>query len=355
MGISTNLREQFIEFDSNKIPISKNGRLLSDVYVELPNNKRFIRYICNGDLLEENHLKVIKNHSIPKFFVLINEIEEFKHLNNSINSQIEHVPINYDKTPKEIKFHSENDAEFLKVSIANDLMGVLHECQILSPQKITLEKSGLSKTADKLLKVISPELQAAREQLKRIPAYIDHIEDSATITALSTLFAIAKGQNSRSTFKDLAHACLFMDIGLVELKAEDKNRYWSPLESLPKSLQKKILNHPMRSYEIIQKKFLNFPDIVAQMIVGHHELFNGQGYPRKVRSELLAPMVRLLAFSVDVFEHMKRQKLQSLNPSVEDSVKYFLEEPVEPHMRRHNLTLCREIWNFIQENNTQDN
>lgn len=404
MAIPAERRGDFIKLDRDSVPVSEKGEVLTDLYVELPNNERFIRYIANGSPLEDYHLNNISRHSVPSFFALITDMEEthipsdtdssdtISHTQNQVFASDGKVhdlgagpdrkvfkgstqsPDTEDTSERHTVTYTEEDlkggrrsikkedaeigmvmqfgkenAEFLKKPIAQELKKIFNESIDSAPGQLSLEDTPVAELSQKLLKAIAPEIDNFRSHLKKIPQYVGVMDDSAAMTAISTLVAIARGQSSRSIFKDLSYACLFMDFSLLDVSTEEWKTYYLEPSKISDALEEKIFNHPRRSYDIVQKKFKNLPDIVGQMILGHHELFNGKGYPRQIRSELVAPLVRILAFAVDIFEFMKRAHMRGQSVPLNEAVEYYLNEPVEPHLRRHGLTLCREVLEFLNE------
>ena len=210
-----------------------------------------------------------------------------------------------------------------------------------------LEESPIQDIASNLLEVIAPEVEKLRDHLKKIPDYVGVMNDSAALTAITTLVCLARGQTSRSIFKEMSYAVLLMDMSMTSLDDEAYKNYFINPDALSEKQKKIVFTHPRASYELVQKKFKNLPDIVSQLILGHHELFNGKGYPRKVRSELLAPLVRILAFAVDIFELMKRNHYLGKKLSIVDAVDSLLNADVPPHLRRHNVVLMREVYQYL--------
>ena len=247
----------------------------------------------------------------------------------------------------QMQFGNDN-AAFLKKAISKELADVYSSLNDESTAAINLEDSPIAELTEKLMDVVAPEVEGLRNHLKQIPEYVGVMDDSAAVTSIATLFCMAKGQTSRSIFREVSYACLFLDLSLAKFNERDWVNYYINPNSLNNELKKLVFAHPRASYQIIQAKFKNLPDIVGQMILGHHELFNGKGYPRKVRSELLAPLVRILAFAVDVFETMKRNYLKGKKVSLEQAVSSFVHAEVEPHQRRHNIVLMRDILEYLQ-------
>jgi hypothetical protein len=381
MSIPSAERSKLLLFDPSDVPLTEDGSLLADVYVELPHNARFIRYVLSGDTLSETHLQKLSKHTSKHLFVLIDELTNDSHA----SSKHDYLNIQEDKSwstnsflypqaashellennehgnsrqrhegfPIEggmLTLFGQDDSEFLRAPIASVLKGIYDEMSASDIAHIRLEITPISELTDRLVKVIAPEVETLRNYLHAIPQYRTIMHDSAAITTIATLFAIALGHTSRNVFKNLSYACIFMDISLAELSEESWKTYYLDPERLSKEDARRVRSHPERSTDLVQKRFRKLPDVVLQMILGHHELFNGKGFPRGHRSEKLAPLVRALALSVDVFEFMKRAHLRGEPCDLEGAVNHFVNEAAEAHHRRHNLTLCREISEYLSKN-----
>lgn len=73
--------------------------------------------------------------------------------------------------------------------------------------------------------------------------------------------------------RDLVYGCLLRDIGLV---GQSDALMTSPDDMTPEQLQV-YYQHPQRGLDLVHH--LNLPTTIQEVIVSHHERFNGQGYP----------------------------------------------------------------------------
>jgi hypothetical protein len=403
MSIPVHRAELLTRIDIEAIPQNAEGQVLVDLFIELPNNARFIRFLAAKSTLTESDIKKIKTLSRPFVYVNRSDLESFGAVVTSGSSQVEeevgipkvrstpdtnsptedasskftHAPTqdsptlrfttgpvpddeasrqsNASKADLEMgmlmQFGKES-AEFLKKPIAHELSKIFNEVILPNPGQFTLEDTPIAEISTRLLEIIAPDVDNFRSHFRRIPQYLSVMDDSAAVTAISVLYAVALGQSSRSVFRDLSYACLLMDFSLLDMTPENWELYYKDQSKLSPEVLAKVHNHPRRSYEIVQKKFTKLSEIVGQLIIGHHELFNGRGYPRHIRSELLAPLVRMFACAIDTFEVMKRESLDLSNPSlIEVLEKFMATEGVQPHERRHSLTLVRQIHEFLTKPN----
>jgi hypothetical protein len=414
MSIPVHRAELLTRIDIEAIPQDADGHVLVDLFIELPNNARFIRFLAANSPLTESVLQKIKTLSRPYVYVNRSDLKSVDGMAASramqnteqISVQAEHS-VQADKasleestsksshTPAQdspsprittqpkadegssrqstqpkadegsssqskvskadleigmvMQFGKES-ADYLKKPIAHELSKIFNEVILPNPGQFTLEDTPIGEISTRLLEIIAPDVDNFRSHFRKIPQYLGVMDDSAAVTAIAVLYAVALGQSSRSVFRDLSYACLLMDFSLLDMSPENWHLYYNDQSQLSPEIVAKVQNHPRRSYEIVQKKFTKLSEIVGQLIIGHHELFNGRGYPRHIRSELLAPLVRMFACAIDTFEVMKRESLDLSNPSlIEVLEKFMANDGVQPHERRHSLTLIRQIHDFLTQ------
>ncbi len=401
MSIPVHRAELLTRIDIEAIPQDADGRVLIDLFIELPNNARFIRFLAANSPLTESDLQKIKTLARPYVYVNRSDLKSFDGMaasramqnNEQISvrvehsvqadkasleestSKVSHTPAQDSPSPRVttqpkadegsshqskvskadleigmlMQFGKES-ADFLKKPIAQELSKIFNEVILPNPGQFTLEDTPIAEISTRLLDIIAPDVDNFRSHFRKIPQYLSVMDDSAAVTAIAVLYAVALGQSSRSVFRDLSYACLLMDFSLLDMSAENWHLYYNDQSKLSPEIVAKVQNHPRRSYEIVQKKFTKLSEIVGQLIIGHHELFNGRGYPRRIRSELLAPLVRMFACAIDTFEVMKRESLDLSNPSlIEVLEKFMATDGVQPHERRHSLTLIRQIHDFLTQ------
>jgi HD-GYP domain-containing protein (c-di-GMP phosphodiesterase class II) len=145
----------------------------------------------------------------------------------------------------------------------------------------------------------------------------------------------------------VAYSCILMDMALAELNESELRQYYLDIEKLSPEAKKIALTHPADSYKLLKGRLRTMSDICGQLIVNHHELYNGKGYPRRVRSDILAPLARVLALSVDVFEMMKRSQILGKPVKLRDTVLELRDEKCDPHLRRHGKKLVEEVIAFL--------
>jgi HD-GYP domain-containing protein (c-di-GMP phosphodiesterase class II) len=88
----------------------------------------------------------------------------------------------------------------------------------------------------------------------------------------------------------LATGALLHDIGMVKVpKSILKKR-----EKLTADEMNQIRTHPIYSYRVVAKE-MKYPEEIAVIVLQHHERWDGQGYPRKLRGEDINLAARVVA------------------------------------------------------------
>ncbi len=329
----------YVKTDFDKIPKDQSGRALLDVFVHMPSSDRYIRLICAGDEINQRKQELIKLHSDPTFYLIKSEAE----------------------TPTDVLIIKGNAAkaeEEKAFVIKNPSLSRETETELRQTFKTFLDPAVPPETAtqkieaqaEKVLEAVAPDTQDLRAAMIKNMAYLRLMNESSAITSIAVLVALANGFDSKKSYKDLCYACLVMDASLAEFTNEELDEYYQLGPKVRPELWDRIRKHPTRSHDIAQSKLRSISDVGLQLILNHHELYNGKGYPRGVRSESLFPMVRVLALSVDIFEHMKRSEINGEQIDFIDAVMHFKEVGVEPHLKRHSKIVVEKTLNFFQLN-----
>jgi HD-GYP domain-containing protein (c-di-GMP phosphodiesterase class II) len=205
---------------------------------------------------------------------------------------------------------------------------------------------------DKVLKVVAPDVDDLRGSILKNSKYLMVMADSAAITSIAVLLAMAHGFDSKKIFRDLSTAILLMDTALAEVPEEMVLRYYRDRESLDQSELELIKAHPQKAFQAVSKKLKALPESVLQLILNHHENYNATGYPRGLRNEQLPPIIRSLNLAVNVFEIMKRETLKGNNGmDLLKALEELKELDVEAHKRKHNQNLVNKAIRYISSPN----
>lgn len=158
------------------------------------------------------------------------------------------------------------------------------------------------------------------------------IEGNATeekivyIAMISTLFALKLGLNPRATAA-VCLAALLKDVSLVT-----PNIKWISGENNK--------HHPKKSYEYLKEKY-NLPEDVLGIILAHEELYDGSGYPNRLKGETIPKGARIISI-IESYYNIKQQLKEHCLTLEADFVKKTLS--LDPHY----LEIFRENTNVYE-------
>ena len=152
-------------------------------------------------------------------------------------------------------------------------------------------------------------LQAVRDQKDRFIGFIisgevkghEMAKSAVNIAILSTLMAQELHLPNHKT-TNLIIGALLHDAGMLRLPKDilDKKGELSEEE------RQRMRNHPMLSHKIVTKE-LRYYDEVGDIVLQHHERWDGEGYPGRIAGERIELGARIVSIT-DAFEAMVSHK-----------------------------------------------
>ncbi len=112
---------------------------------------------------------------------------------------------------------------------------------------------------------------------------------AVNITILATIIAMVLRFTSHRLIQ-LTTAAFLHDIGMQKVPKD----ILAKKEKLSAEELNQIRTHPIHTYRMIAKE-LKYPDEIAFIALQHHERWDGQGYPRKLRGEDINIASRIIA------------------------------------------------------------
>ena len=165
----------------------------------------------------------------------------------------------------------------------------------------------LSQTADNIITNILEEDEVVEKIYDIKERSSDIYEHSISICSLATLTAL-KLKLPKERVHDIGVGCLLHDLGLryLTINYEDQN-----ISSLSKNELSEFMKHPVYAYSVLKDENW-ISDISKNIILYHHELMDGTGYPLHARD---IPFEAQIVSICDTFDEMicgigcKRQKV----------------------------------------------
>ena len=334
-----NASDTFSRMTLHELYLDENGNCMQDLYVYMPAADRYICFIKSGDELEERKITALYGHSDPHLYAKRSETSERQSSGDAAEAA----------SPSPDDSVTLDDLKKLREPIRQDLVKIFKNLAGESNDSaMTLAGDEVENLSNKFLEVISPDVNHLRHQLVENAKYMHIMDASASILCLSILFTSAMGFTARSIFKDLSFAVILMDLPLSEFSEESIKQYYKERQKLTRDVIGKYEQHPKEAFTLVNARLKSVNDNIRQLILGHHELFNGRGYPGKVRSETLTTVVRILSLAVDVYEHIRKAKENSEELALTAALELMLEPGVEAHLRRHNKKLVSSVLDFVK-------
>ncbi|MGZ3698029.1 MAG: HD-GYP domain-containing protein [Bdellovibrionota bacterium] len=119
-------------------------------------------------------------------------------------------------------------------------------------------------------------------------------EHGVNVATYSVVLAMAFGKMERSLLCDLAVAGLLHDIGVTQVSAKIVSKPWSQ-QSEPDKVAYSA--HVQSTLDLIDAYGTEIPPRVKAIIQGHHEKFDGDGYPGKLKGFQIDGVSQILSIA----------------------------------------------------------
>lgn len=319
----------------DQIPVDTKGCCTVDLYIHLPTAKKYLRFLVKGESLSSKKIEALKK-------------QKHEHVYTTEGEAVNAVP-----SEENASAQPHEHAEFLgKMEVLGneteqrlrDVYREIFDAETKDPKAILTKVEALS---DEIVLAVAPEVRGLRDVLLKSTHHIDLLNDVAAISSFAILFAFANGFTSQRCYRDLCTACVIMDLALMEFSEEDRKTFLLLPEKLDLKKLVQMRNHPARSYEIAQQKLKNISEDTMELIQNHHELHNGKGYPRGIRTDTLLPLVRTLSLAVEVFDRLKAASLRGESLSMPQLFAVLIADTGTASDRDHSPDLLQTIMGFM--------
>ncbi len=227
-----------------------------------------------------------------------------------------------------------------KISLAREVLMRLdhHYRKIFRSQTYAHEKTELEKES------------FLKSNLLYLIAITDGNEDtlghSQLVSSYAVLFARELGFEDRRFLLDLERGALLHDIGKIGIP-EFVLRKDGPLTGREKAV---VREHPLLGYEMIKE--FDFLEVPSQIVLFHHECYDGTGYPFGLREEEIPLGARIFALA-DTLDAITSDRPYRKGKTFEDAFKEIekgRESQFDPLLMDVFLSVPMEKWQDIKEN-----
>ncbi|MEO5668021.1 MAG: HD domain-containing phosphohydrolase [Bdellovibrionota bacterium] len=327
--------ENFEKVKLADLELKKGDIAPFDLYVFLHASGRYHAIVKRGETINETHWSNLLRLQDANLFV-------------KSDANFEELKSKWAPNPNDVL------AALKKPLFRGDVLGDEAKKKLqdvyVSLLKTNVSGKGVSQTltdlSESLLEVLVPEARDAKSAILQQLRHMHLMNHAAAISSLAMLTALGTGFESRTAFSNLAFACLLMDAGLVEVSEKDLTTYYKNRSEVPAHVMDRIRLHPMKSEQMLQgMKEIN--ETVQQLVLLHHELHNGTGYHRGLRTGNTSPLARTLSFSVDLYEYIKGAELRGEPISLGQAIQLLAEKRVAGHERRHGAEISAKLMDYL--------
>ncbi len=292
-GVSEEQEVALTDDSFSKIKIDEfysSQAVLFDIYIKLGTNK-YLKILHAGDTFTKERIDKYKNEKkIENLYFHNNDRRKFVQYNNFLAKKLidnEAVPV-YNKV-NQLKNVSE---KFIEEAFT----------QGMKPQIIEQGKE-VCETVYNLIEKQDDLFQVLRSFQNFDPTAYAH---AFLVTLYSTAIIKQFEWQSKTTIETTAMACMFHDIGKTLLPRELLEL--RPSQMTPEQLEQ-YQKHPELGLQIIESnRMIN--NSIKQIILQHHEAFDGTGFPHGKKGNKILTLANILCLADDFVHIMIDHKLQ---------------------------------------------
>ena len=292
-GVSEEQEVALTDENFSKIKIDEfysSQAVLFDIYIKLSDNK-YLKILHAGDAFSKDRIDKYKNEKkIETLYFHNSDRRKFIQYNNFLTRKL---------------IDNRNVPAFNKVNILKNVSEKFIEEAFtvgVKPQVIEQGRE-VCETVFKLIEAQTDLYQVLKSFQNFDPSAYAH---SFLVTLYSTAIIKQFDWQSKTTIETTAMACMFHDIGMIQLPQElCKIR---PKDMTPEQLEL-YKTHPELGMQIIESsRAIN--NSVKQIILQHHEAYDGTGFPFQKKGQKILTLANIVCLADDFVQIMIEDKLQ---------------------------------------------
>ena len=292
--------------------------VLFDVFVKLASG-RYVKILHAGDTFSKERIDKYKNEKKVEFlYFKTTDRRKFIQYHNHLAKKL----INTDNIPGQSKMG-------LMQVVAEKFVEEVYT-QGMKPQVIDQGKE----VAENIFNLVEKS-KDLHKVLKELQNFDPNAYTHSFLTSIFTTAIIKQFEwQSKVTIETTALACLFHDIGKLKLPKglADKDP-----KDMSESEFEEYKKHPEYGVEIVDGNRM-ISNSVKQIIMQHHEYYNGTGFPFQKRGSKILTLANIVCLANDFVNMMTREKL-----SPTDTLKKMLSD--QEIVSRYNSMI---VENFIK-------
>lgn len=181
-----------------------------------------------------------------------------------------------------------------KAVVAETARDVIKDMVNASPAQQAQQKKKARKIVQDVLSAVSAEVKSAIDEIMKIADVDPELDHAVNVSTFSVIFAMAFGRMDQALVGDLALAGLLHDIGLSQVPHAITQVPWKSMASEQKRIYAEHVEQTLLLLDLL------FPAVSARakdIILQHHEKFDGSGYPKGLQGFKLNDVAQLVAMS----------------------------------------------------------
>jgi response regulator RpfG family c-di-GMP phosphodiesterase len=279
------------------------GMIEFDLFMRL-SEKKYIKIINSGESFLDSDTDRFSRKKLSHLYIALGDAEIYL---KSFEQNLSLIQ------------EAEDLSEVDQVSLSFDTLETVE--RLASVLGWTPDIIDVAKKSVKLaIKTIATEPQLLKLLKQNLSNHTSKYSDHVTmLSMLSCLFSHQLGWTSDSTQMKLAMAALIHDVTIDE-EFYENIEMWNLKAQNPAEKSEEVLkyrNHPIEAAKLILE-MKNLPPDVDQIIIQHHELKDGTGFPRGLSYSRISPLTTLFIITQDFVNFFNDDR------AVEDSVRDFL-------------------------------
>lgn len=264
-------------------------RLGFDLFIYLPNNEKYVKYVSAEDSLSKEKAEKLKKYKFQCAAVGEHQMSGFyKYSAERLRAIGDKSGISAaEKKEKQQKAIRTILTGFFATSETSDTMesgrGFLNDCGEIVKEYVMAENS--QSWYNRFLKISSENG--------------DSYNHAGSVSSLACLIAMGLGITE---IEEIGLAALMHDIGIADLPPEICEK---PAHLRSAEEAKIYQNHPRIAVDMIRNKKMVVSEKVMKIILQHHERFDGKGYPSGIPGEKICIEAQILAVADEIEKQLR--------------------------------------------------
>lgn len=264
------------------IALMKQGPCVCDLYLKL-SEKNFVKLLHKGDLFSENDHNKLSEKGVYELFIRIEDTKDY---------------LSFLEKKLSGPGHGVDDVTFAIENL--EALEQIGKHMNWSPEILLSAQKSVSQA----IKILSKNQNVMKVLKKRLSesstSYSRHI---GLLSYLVCAFSSSVGFTGESGQVKLALAALIHDASVDDFYYEDlkewNKRAADPADKSPETIKYRM--HPFEASKIVKSLDSHSPD-VDQIILQHHEVKTGQGFPRGLDGHRIGQLPALFIMVEDLVE-----------------------------------------------------